>query len=102
MKTSKVKVLFLDIGGVLLTNGWGHESRLKAAQTFGFDYTEMETLHHFIFNIYEINNITLNEYLDTVVFNHSRDFTKEDSSKTRRNLSFCHCRKISSSGISVA
>ncbi len=38
----------MDIGGVLLTNGWGHESRQKAAKVFGFDYEEMNILHHFI------------------------------------------------------
>jgi putative hydrolase of the HAD superfamily len=78
METSAVKVIFLDIGGVLLSNGWGHESRQKAAQKFGLDYAEMDALHHFIFNVYEINSITLDEYLDIVVFNHPRDFSKED------------------------
>jgi putative hydrolase of the HAD superfamily len=38
----------------------------------------MDTLHHFIFNVYEINSISLDEYLDRVVFNHSRGFTKEE------------------------
>jgi putative hydrolase of the HAD superfamily len=78
MEASRVKVIFLDIGGVLLTNGWGHESRQKAAQIFHLNFAEMDTLHHFIFNVYEINSITLDEYLDRVVFNHPRDFTKED------------------------
>jgi putative hydrolase of the HAD superfamily len=78
MDASSVKVIFLDIGGVLLSNGWGHESRQKAAQKFGLDYEEMDILHHFIFNVYEIDSITLNEYLDRVVFNHPREFTKED------------------------
>ena len=78
MKTSGIKVIFLDIGGVLLSNGWGHESRQKAAQKFGLDYEEMEVLHHFIFNVYEIDSITLHEYLERVVFNHPRDFTKEE------------------------
>jgi putative hydrolase of the HAD superfamily len=78
MKKSQVKVIFSDVGGVLLNNGWGHESRQKAAQVFDIDYAEMDTLHDFIFNVYEIDSITLNDYLDTVVFNHPRDFTKED------------------------
>ena len=78
MKIAEVKVIFLDIGGVLLSNGWGHESRQKAAEAFGFDYAEMDILHHFIFNIYEIGRISLDDYLDTVVFNNPRDFTRED------------------------
>ncbi len=78
MEASLHKILFLDIGGVLLSNGWGHISRQKAAETFGLDYEEMDLLHDFIFNVYEIGRITLDEYLDTVVFNHPRDFTRQD------------------------
>ena len=72
------KVLFSDIGGVLLSNGWGHESRQAAAKKYGINYEEMEVLHNFIFNVYEIGKITLNTYLDTVIFNHPRDFSKEE------------------------
>ncbi|MEO5681677.1 MAG: HAD-IA family hydrolase [Chitinophagaceae bacterium] len=72
------KVIFLDIGGVLLTNGWGHESRQAAAAKFGFDYTEMNYLHEFIFNVYEIGKISLDEYLNTTLFYKSRNFTKKE------------------------
>lgn len=75
---SKVKVIFMDIGGVLLTNGWGHESREKAAKIFGFDYTEMKILHNFIYNVFEIGSISLDDYLDTVLFHKPRDFSKEE------------------------
>jgi putative hydrolase of the HAD superfamily len=78
METTDLKVLFLDIGGVLLSNGWGHESRQKAAAHFNIDYTAMNILHEFVFNLYEIGSIDLEEYLNTVVFNQPRDFTKED------------------------
>ncbi|TXE07800.1 HAD-IA family hydrolase [Gelidibacter salicanalis] len=77
-QTSKIKVVFLDIGGVLLTNGWGHESRKKASKIFGFDYEEMDLLHHFIYNVFEIGSVSLDDYLDTVLFNQSRKFTKAD------------------------
>jgi putative hydrolase of the HAD superfamily len=78
MNKMPFKVLFLDIGGVLLTNGWGHESREQAAKEFEFDFPQMEALHNFIFNVYEIGRITLDEYLDIVVFNKPRLFTRED------------------------
>ena len=78
MKNQPVKVLFFDVGGILLTNGWGHESRKVAAEKFGLDYAEMNVLHNFIFNVYEIGSITLDDYLDTVIFNHPRDFVRED------------------------
>jgi putative hydrolase of the HAD superfamily len=71
------KIIFLDIGGVLLSNGWGHESRQAAAVKFGLDYEEMNTLHEFIFNIYEIGSINLDEYLNTTVFYTQRNFTRE-------------------------
>ena len=75
---SKIKVVFFDIGGVLLSNGWAHESRQKAAEVFGFDYEEMNTLHNFIYNVFEIGSITLDEYLDTVVFYCPRNFTRAE------------------------
>lgn len=78
MATSFSKIIFLDIGGVLLTNGWGHESRQAAAKQFGFDYDEMNTYHEFIFNVYEIGRISLDEYLNTTLFYRPRNFTKKD------------------------
>lgn len=78
MENTPVKILFFDIGGILLSNGWGHESRQKAAEKFNLDFKEFDALHNFIFNVYEIGSITLDEYLDTVVFNHARDFPRED------------------------
>jgi putative hydrolase of the HAD superfamily len=72
------KILFSDIGGVLLTNGWGHESRKAAAVKFGIDYNEMGFLHDFIFNVWEMGKISLDVYLDTVVFNQPRKFFREE------------------------
>ncbi len=74
----KIKVLFSDIGGVLLSNGWGHESRMAASKKFGIDYDEMEHRHNFIFNVYEIGKISLDAYLDIAVFYEERDFPRED------------------------
>lgn len=78
MNNSDLKILFFDVGGILLSNGWGHESRKEAAEKFGMDYKEVDALHNFIFNVYEIGSITLDEYLDTVIFNHPREFLRED------------------------
>ena len=78
MKLSPVKTIFFDVGGVLLSNGWGHESRAEASQKFNLNPVEFEVLHQFIFNIYEIGSISLDDYLNTVVFNHSRSFSKEE------------------------
>ncbi len=69
--------LFLDIGGVLLTNGWGRGSRRKAAQVFGLEFDEMDERHHLTFGAYEEGKITLDEYLDRVVFESPRPFSRE-------------------------
>jgi putative hydrolase of the HAD superfamily len=81
MENIGCKVVFIDVGGILLTNGWGHESRLLASKEFGLNYEELEVLHNFTFSIYEMGHITLDEYLDTVVFNHERNFGHEEFKK---------------------
>ncbi len=78
MQTTSFKIIFFDIGGVLLTDGWGHVARQAAAKKFGLDYEQMDRLHDFIFNVYEIGRITLDDYLNTVVFNESRNFTSKE------------------------
>jgi putative hydrolase of the HAD superfamily len=78
MEVADLKILFFDVGGILLSNGWGHEAREEAAKRFNLDYAEVNALHNFIFNVYEIGSVTLDEYLDTVIFNHPRDFVRED------------------------
>ena len=75
---SKIKTVFMDIGGVLLTNGWGHESREKAAHVFNLDYQEMNVLHNFIYNVWEIGSISMDDYLDIVIFHQKRDFSREE------------------------
>ncbi len=74
----KPAVLFLDIGGVLLTNGWDHTIRARAAQQFRLDYDEMNERHHLTFDTYEEGKLGLDEYLDRVVFYEKRSFSKEE------------------------
>jgi putative hydrolase of the HAD superfamily len=71
-----ITTLFLDIGGVLLTNGWDHHARKRAATNFKLALAEMEDRHHLIFDTYEEGKLTLKEYLDLVVFHHKRPFTR--------------------------
>lgn len=40
MKPLQFEALFLDIGGVLLTNGWDRHMRKAAAEKFGLQYEE--------------------------------------------------------------
>jgi putative hydrolase of the HAD superfamily len=66
----------LDVGGVLGTNGWGRESRKAAAETFGLDLAEMDQRHHLTFDTYEAGKLSLEGYLDRIVFYEPRPFTK--------------------------
>jgi putative hydrolase of the HAD superfamily len=67
--------LFLDIGGVLLTNGWDHLARQRAAADFNVNLAELEDRHHLVFDTYEEGKLTLDEYLEKVIFHESRPFT---------------------------
>jgi putative hydrolase of the HAD superfamily len=71
-----VTTLFLDIGGVLLTNGWDHQARKLAAKTFDLDRNEMEDRHHLTFDTFEVGKLTLEQYLSRVVFYQKRPFTR--------------------------
>jgi putative hydrolase of the HAD superfamily len=73
----KISALFLDIGGVLLTNGWDRTARHAAAQKFDLDWDEMDERHHLTFDTYEVGKLSLNEYLARVVFYQDRAFKPE-------------------------
>ena len=75
LKSIPVTTLFLDIGGVMLSNGWGHVSRRAAAHAFNLDFDEMNERHHVIQITYEEGKVTLSEYLKRVVFYQKRGFT---------------------------
>jgi putative hydrolase of the HAD superfamily len=77
-KANAITCLFLDIGGVLLTDGWNHESRIVAAEQFDLDLKEMEERHHLTFDTYEVGKLTLEEYLKRTVFYRKRSFTPAD------------------------
>ena len=76
--TTNITTLFIDIGEVLLTNGWGHDFRSLAAQKFNLDFTDFDTRHAIAFETYELGKLTMDEYLDIAVFYKPRDFTKNE------------------------
>jgi putative hydrolase of the HAD superfamily len=73
----EINTLFLDIGGVLLTNGWDRKSREKACQVFGLDGPEVDERHHLTFDTYEEGKLSLDEYLNRVIFYEPRSFSRE-------------------------
>ncbi|MHB8778254.1 MAG: HAD family hydrolase [Anaerolineales bacterium] len=78
MTTKQITTLFLDIGGVLLTNGWDHNIRRRAADKFGLDHDEMNERHHLTFDTYEEGKLSLDDYLKRVVFYEERSFSREE------------------------
>jgi len=58
-KACKVTRVFLDVGGVLLTDGWDHLSRRRAAKNFKLQWAEMEDRHRLTFETFEEGRITL-------------------------------------------
>ena len=75
-RAAPITCLFLDIGGVLLTNGWDRHARKRAAMNFKLEFTDMEDRHQMNFNLYEEGKLTLQEYLRRVVFHKKRAFTR--------------------------
>ena len=73
-KAIPITTLFLDIGGVLLTNGWDHHARKRATTNFKLELAEDR--HHLTFDTYEEGKLTLEEYLGRVVFHQKRPFTR--------------------------
>jgi HAD superfamily hydrolase (TIGR01509 family) len=80
-KSSLITALFLDIGDVLLTDGWDHHARKRAATKFKLELAEMEERHHLTFEPYEEGKLTLEEYLGLVVFYQKRPFTRAQFSR---------------------
>jgi putative hydrolase of the HAD superfamily len=76
-KPQAINTLFLDIGGVLLTNGWDRKARQKAIELFSLDPEETEERHHLTFDTYEVGKIDLTQYLNRVVFYKKRPFTPD-------------------------
>jgi putative hydrolase of the HAD superfamily len=86
--------LLLDIGGVLLNDGWDHHSRQRAAAHFALDWSEMEARHSLNFETYEEGKLTLGEYLNRVVFYRERAFSRETFQHFMFAQSICYPEMI--------
>ena len=71
-----ITTLFLDVGGVLLTNGWDHLARRRAAKHFKLDWADMEDRHRLMFETHEQGKLTFDEYLSRLIFYRKRPFTR--------------------------
>jgi len=75
-RTPEISCIFVDIGGVLLTNGWDHHARRRAVKHFQLDWTETEERHRLTFEIHEEGKLGFEDYLSLVVFYEKRSFTR--------------------------
>jgi len=75
-KATGITCAFLDVGDVLLTDGWDHLARKQAAKHFKLEWAEMEVRHHHDLRGIRGWRLTLEEYLNLVVFYKKRSFTR--------------------------
>jgi len=75
-KSHPITTLFVDVGGVLLSNGWDHLARKRAAKHFKLNWAEMDQRHRLVFETHEEGKLSFEEYLGWVVFFEKRPFTR--------------------------
>jgi putative hydrolase of the HAD superfamily len=73
-----ITTLFWDIGGVILTNGWDHNSRQEAVTAFHLDEKDFRERHDLCFPAFDAGQISLNEYLNRTLFYKPQPFTREE------------------------
>lgn len=71
-----VSHVFFDLGGVLATNGWSSAQRALAMQHFGIE-AAMEDRHDAVAHAFETGALALDAYLDAVVFDRPRAFSRD-------------------------
>jgi putative hydrolase of the HAD superfamily len=74
---AKITAIFWDVGGVLLSNAWDREQRLRTLKHFDLDEVEFDDRHEMLVSSLERGKINLQEYLERTIFYRSRSFTKE-------------------------
>jgi putative hydrolase of the HAD superfamily len=84
---AEIRVLFWDVGGVLLSNAWDHEERDLALTHFQIDRTEFDARHKELVPAFEEGRLSLDDYLERSVFYQPRTFTREDFKRFMFSLS---------------
>ena len=87
-KLPPIRTLFIDVGGVLLTNGWDHLARRRAAKHFNLDWAGMDERHRLVFETHEEGKLSFEDYLGWVVFFEKRPF----STNQFRNFMFAQSK----------
>lgn len=75
---SRIRTLFFDIGGVLLSNGWDRDGRVRAIEQFQLDWEEFRDRHDRVALDFDAGLVGLEDYLQRTVFYRPRPFTREE------------------------
>ncbi|MEX2111293.1 MAG: HAD-IA family hydrolase [Gemmatimonadaceae bacterium] len=73
-----IRHIFFDIGGVLGSNGWDREQRSRAVTHFALPADDFQCRHEEVVGEWEEGRITIDEYLDIVVFHSPRQFSRRE------------------------
>lgn len=76
-----IKTVFVDIGGVLLSNGWDIKCVKDSVNFFGIEEEEVSFRHSEVASLYYCGKITLDEYIKYVVFFMDRNFGCDEYKK---------------------
>ncbi|MPZ53747.1 MAG: HAD-IA family hydrolase [Acidimicrobiia bacterium] len=68
------QVIFCDVGGVVLTNGWDTAARKQVVAEFQLDFEEFEERHQFVVHRFETGRLDLGGYLAQTVGSRDPDF----------------------------
>jgi putative hydrolase of the HAD superfamily len=71
-------VILLDIGGVLLTNGWDSRDRASVLERFELDRSEFEVRHRAVYDPWLVGAISAEAYLAHTVFYQERPFAPHE------------------------
>lgn len=74
---AKIKAIFWDVGGVLLSNAWDHNERREAVARFRLDADDFEKRHASVVSDFETGKLNLDEYLDRTVFYRDQPFARD-------------------------
>jgi putative hydrolase of the HAD superfamily len=84
---ARIKALFWDVGGVLLTNAWDRSQRDAALEHFQLDKEEFADRHEMVVSSFERGKIGLDDYLERTVFYRNRPFGRDDFKQYMFSLS---------------
>ena len=73
-----ISTILWDVGGVLLTNAWDHQQRTAVLTRFGLDRVDFELRHAELAELWERDEVSVDEYLQHTVFFEPRPFSRTE------------------------